>query len=120
MLGIGSFIDVRDVSAMHIWCAEHPAQSNGQRYLLANGRATPQAAADLLRKLYPDRRGIPVGNPGGDYDPAYRWMEGANSIRSDKARKALGREFIGFETSVKDTVEGFERVYAGYLNEGKS
>ena len=39
-IGLATYIDIRDVSAMHIWCVEHPTASNGQRYLLFN--AAPQ------------------------------------------------------------------------------
>ena len=119
-LGIASWVDVRDVSAVHIWCAEHARASNGQRYLVSTARITPQATADLLRRLYPDRKSIPVGNPGADYDPAYKWLSGGRSIRNQKAREVLGREFIGFEKGTKDTVDVFERVYASYLNEAKT
>lgn len=37
-------------------------------------------------------------------------------LRSDKAKEALGRrDFVGFERSVLDTVEVFEKVYSQYL-----
>lgn len=36
-------------------------------------------------------------------------------LRSDKAKGVLGREFVGFERSVLDTVEVFEKVYSKYL-----
>lgn len=125
-IGTGSYIDVRDVSAMHVWCAEHPAAAAGQRYLLSNGRATPQAVADLLRRssaaLPPGRRAaIPVGTPGAGYEPGYGWPDGWGGLRSEKARRALGvRAFVGFEKSVLDTVEVFERVYGRYLEGAKA
>lgn len=34
-IGMASYIDVRDVAALHIWAALHPDQSNGQRYLVS-------------------------------------------------------------------------------------
>lgn len=110
-IGSGSYIDVRDVAALHIWCAEHPADANGQRYILAKGLAPPQAVADLLRRTYPERKDIPVGDPGTGYDPGYGWLKGGVSFQSAKAEKVLGRELIGFEKSVLDTVKVFEEFY---------
>ena len=40
-LGASSYIDVRDVARLHIWCMEHPSESCGQRYIATNGRGTP-------------------------------------------------------------------------------
>lgn len=116
MIGTGSIIDVRDVSALHIWCAENPSKSNGQRYLLTNGRATPQAIADILRRAYPDRKGLPAENPEKDYEADYSWPKAGMSFQETKAKDVLGRDFIGFEKSILDTVEAFERSYARYLN----
>lgn len=116
VIGTGSIIDVRDVSAMHIWCAENPSRSNGQRYLITNGRATPQAIADVLRKAYPDRKGLPAEIPEKDYVADYSWPKGGVSIQETKAKGALERDFIGFEKSIIDTVEAFEHFYPSYLN----
>lgn len=105
---------------MHIWCAEHPTASNGQRYLLSNGRAPPQAIADVLRKEYPERRNkIPEGKRGEGYDADYSFGKkwgGGLVLRNDKAKQALGREFVGFENSLMDTVRVFEDVYGQYLD----
>lgn len=37
-------------------------------------------------------------------------------LRNDKAKQALGREFVGFEKSLMDTVRVFEEVYGQYLD----
>lgn len=37
-------------------------------------------------------------------------------LRNDKAKQALGREFVGFEKSLIDTVRAFEEVYGQYLD----
>lgn len=37
-------------------------------------------------------------------------------LRNDKAKEALGRELVGFEKSVLDTVRVFEEVYGQYLD----
>lgn len=112
-IGGAGYIDVRDVARMHVWAMEHPEQSNGQRYLLSNGKAPPQAAADLLREKYPDRD-IIVGEPGKGYTPDYWFVKGESSMVSTKALKSLGVDrFIMYDRSVLDSVEAFERQWPG-------
>lgn len=117
--GIGgqAYIDLRDVSALHIWCMEHPEASNGQRYIATNGKGTPQAIADILRRAFPDRC-IVVGEPESDYVPGtYDYPNGKRSTRATKAYKAMGVEsFIGFEKSILDTVKSFEEKWPGLAN----
>ncbi|KAI1617733.1 dihydroflavonol-4-reductase [Exophiala viscosa] len=114
-IGGASYIDVRDVADMHIWCVEHPDQANGQRYLMTNGKAPPQAAADFLREKFPDRD-IVEGTPGLGYRKDDYWfVEGEPSLVANKAYKALGVErFIRYDKSILDTVEAFERRWPGY------
>ena len=112
-IGGAGYIDVRDVARMHIWAMEHPERSNGERYLLVNGKAPPQAAADLLRQKYPDRD-IVVGNPGQGYAPDYWFVKGEPSLVSTKAYKALGKEsFIRYDKSVLDSIDAFEKQWPG-------
>ena len=116
--GIGgqSYCDVRDVAKFHIWCMEHPAESNGQRYILANGKGTPQATADVLRRDFPDRE-IVLGNPGSDYVPgSYDWPAKGRKTPAYKAWRTMGVEdfgFIGYEKSILDTVKAFEERWPG-------
>ncbi|KAL2419328.1 hypothetical protein ABEF95_009882 [Exophiala dermatitidis] len=112
-IGGAGYIDVRDVARMHIWAMEHPDQSNGQRYLMVNGKAPPQAAADLLRAKFPERD-IIVGNPGQGYIEDYWFPEDESNLVSSKAYKALGVDrFIRYDKSILDTVEAFERQWPG-------
>jgi nucleoside-diphosphate-sugar epimerase len=112
-IGGAGYIDVRDVARMHVWAAEHPAQSNGQRYILSNGKAPPQAAADLLRKTFPERD-IIVGEPGKGYTPDYWFVAGEASTVATKAYQALGVErFIPYDQSILDTVAAFEDHWPG-------
>ncbi|KIX10295.1 uncharacterized protein Z518_01377 [Rhinocladiella mackenziei CBS 650.93] len=112
-IGGAGYIDVRDVARMHVWAMEHPEKSNGERYLLSNGKAPPQAAADLLRKTYPERD-IVVGHPGRGYTPDYWFVKGESSMVSSKAYQALGvQRFISYDKSILDTVEAFERHWPG-------
>lgn len=109
--GIGgmSFVDVRDVALLHKWCIEHPKESDGERYICTNGKGTPQAVADILRKHYPER-GIVEGEPGKDYAADYWWPVGEASMIASKAYGAMGVEkfAINFDQSVLDTVRAFE------------
>lgn len=120
-IGMQSYVDVRDVSALHIWCMEHPDESNGQRYIAANGKGTTQAAADILRRAFPNRD-IVVGEPESDYVPGtYDYPAGKRSLRATKAYKAMGvKSFIGFEQSILDTVKSFEERWPGLANNVKN
>lgn len=107
-IGSQSYIDVRDVSAIHIYAAEHPKEANGVRYLAAAGRGTMQAAADILRKGYPERD-IVVGEPGSDYEVGYGFARDGYKFYSTRMEEALGRGLIGFERSVLETARVLER-----------
>ncbi|KAL8732592.1 MAG: hypothetical protein Q9181_003874 [Wetmoreana brouardii] len=116
-----SYISLHDTSYMHIHAALHPASCNGHRFLLAAWRAPPQALADFIRTIRPQWRDrIPEGTPGEGYAKGYGWMESGVSIDCERARKALGlgeggKEWMGWEESVRETVEGLERWYRKYL-----
>lgn len=110
-IGAQSYVHVDDVANLHIWCMEHPLESNGQRYLAANGTGTTQAMADILRQHYSDRD-IVVGKPGSNYVEGYRFVPGKRTYISTKAYKALGVEeygLTGFEQTVLETVRSFEQ-----------
>lgn len=118
-IGGAGYIDVRDVARMHVWAAEHADRSRGQRYLVANGKAPPQAAADLLRLTFPERD-ILVGEPGKGYSPGYDFVKGESSLFSGKAMQALGvDEFIKYDKSVLDTIEAFEKQWPGLASSWK-
>ncbi|KIW17388.1 hypothetical protein PV08_04582 [Exophiala spinifera] len=118
-IGSAGYIDVRDVARLHVWAMEHPARSDGQRYLVANGKAPPQAAADLLRERFPDRD-IVVGNPGEGYTPDYAFVDGEPSMVSTKALDALGVDgFISYDRSILDTVDAFEKQWPGHAKNFK-
>lgn len=112
-IGGASYIDVRDVAALHIWCMEHPEQSGGERYLMTNGKAPPQGMADVLRDtLFKDdekvKDRIIVGEPGAGWVEGFGWPDYEPTVKATKAYKAMGVErFRGFDESVLDTVMAF-------------
>lgn len=113
-IGGATYIDVRDVSDLHIFAALNPKQSDGQRYLATNGKAPPQATADILRKKFPERD-IIEGEPGKGYVQGSYWFpEGESTAVATKAYEAMGVErFIGFEQSILDSVQAFEDRWPG-------
>lgn len=102
---------------MHVYAALHPSECDGLRYLLAAGRATPQALADVLHKIRPQWKGrIPVGEPGNGYVEGYTWMEGGVSVDCGRGKISLGGgDWMGYEQCVKETVEAFEKHYHDFL-----
>ncbi|RMZ92608.1 hypothetical protein DV736_g157, partial [Chaetothyriales sp. CBS 134916] len=116
-IGIASYIDVRDVAALHVWAAVgEPGKADGQRYIATNGKAPPQAIADILRARFPERKAeIIEGEPGKGYvHGTYWWVDGEARAEANKAYEALGVDrFRGFEDSILDTVEAFEKQWPG-------
>ncbi|KAI1267533.1 NAD(P)-binding protein [Xylariaceae sp. FL1019] len=109
--GYGTHVDVRDVARMVEWAASHPEVAGGQRYLVGgNGNAAvPQAAADILREAYPERREIiPLGEPGKGYLPGLKPDPKAAVPDSTKAIEATGQEWIPYEKIVLDAAKMFE------------
>ena len=72
-LGAGCYIDVRDVARMQVWAAEHPLHAGGKRYVLGDGRAGSQAAADILNGKFPGR-GMKKGTPGEVSDAVFSFL----------------------------------------------
>ena len=109
-------MSLQDTSLVHLYVATHPAEAGDTRYLLAAGRAGPQAIADILRRAYPDRSSIiPKGTPGKGYGKEYGWDdengERVFSVDCGGAQQILGRELSGFEEIVLDTVRGFQEAW---------
>ncbi|KAH7312962.1 hypothetical protein BKA65DRAFT_600504 [Rhexocercosporidium sp. MPI-PUGE-AT-0058] len=119
-IGSGGFVDVRDVSFLHIWAYEHPAQSDGERFCAVQGFGPLQAAADVLRVAYQGTRigdGIPRGSPGTGYKGydegtgrvgRLDYEEGALRVSGEKAERVMGVRYRDFETSVLDTAKILE------------
>ena len=109
-IGTAGCIDVRDVATVHVWCATHPAEAANHRFFTTAGRGTNQAAADILRKAYPDRAEvIPKGEPGSDYEADYGFLRDGPSYENEMAKKAVGGEFIRYDQSIRDSAKALER-----------
>jgi len=108
--GSSGYVDVRDVGRIVVFAAEHPAETDGHRYLASAHYAGAQAVADILRKAYPARKDIiQAGTPGQDYYPGYKF--GGEKVHdSSKVVKTTGQDFIPFETTVLDTAKAFESL----------
>ncbi|KAI0422719.1 hypothetical protein F5X98DRAFT_325031 [Xylaria grammica] len=109
--GHGSHVDVRDVARITEWAASHPEIAGGERYILGGGGnvGVPQAAADILRAAYPDRRNIiKEGTPGEGYLPGYAIDPKGANIDGSKAVKATGQGWIPYDKLVLDTAKFFE------------
>jgi nucleoside-diphosphate-sugar epimerase len=103
-IGTGSYVDVRDVAAVHLFAVENPKISNHKRYITIAGKAPPQAIADNLHKLYPERSNImPKGNPGEGYEPGtYGWPKGGISVIPELVNEDIKIQWIPFEKSIAE------------------
>ncbi|KAI8955570.1 hypothetical protein F4801DRAFT_528257 [Xylaria longipes] len=109
--GYGTHVDVRDVARMTEWASSHPEIAGGERYIVGgNGNVgVPQAAADILRKAYPERRDIiQEGTPGEGYLPGYAADPMGVRVNSSKAIKATGQGWIPYDKMVIDAAKLFE------------
>ncbi|KAI5917296.1 hypothetical protein F4810DRAFT_62281 [Camillea tinctor] len=111
--GYGYHVDVRDVARVIFWAATHAETAHGQRYILGGGEGcygTPATAAAVLRGAYPERRGT-IWLEGGCVEKS-EWgrvpPEEETRIVGDKAVRATGQGWIGYEAMVLDAARVFE------------
>jgi nucleoside-diphosphate-sugar epimerase len=108
---INAGVDVRDVAELIRYAAEHPDDTNGERYIANGFRSHPQAIADTLREeLKNDKKAlerIAVGKPGEGYGDEV-WNKEVQ-INAEKGRAVLEKgEWIQLKESIVDTVKMFE------------
>ncbi|KAI0446473.1 NAD(P)-binding protein [Xylaria telfairii] len=109
--GYGTHVDVRDVARMTEWASSHPEIAGNERYIVGgNGNVgLPQAAADILRQAYPERRHIiKEGTPGDGYLPNFAADPQGVQVNSTKAVKATGQDWITYDKMVLDSAKLFE------------
>lgn len=113
-LGLPQVVDVRDVSQLLRYSAEHPEETNGERYIASASASHPQAIADILREELKNdvkalQRILP-GTPGQGYTKDYQSIQGQGEfyVDSSKAKKLLeGQQWIPYQQSVIDTAKTF-------------
>jgi nucleoside-diphosphate-sugar epimerase len=104
-----SYVDVRDIARVVVYGVDHGDKTNGERFLLTRGIVPPQAAADILREAYPNRRDIiKEGTPGQGYLPGYAYPE-SKIIDGSKAVRATGQDYYSVEQTIIDTAKFLEK-----------
>lgn len=94
-----TFVDVRDVALAHLRAMTVP-EAGGNRFYIVGGHFSNKRIADVIRKSFPDLAArLPLGDTQDDF-PADVY-----GFDASKSKKVLGLEYIGFEKSVKDTVQ---------------
>jgi nucleoside-diphosphate-sugar epimerase len=104
--GSTPYSDIRDIADVYLWCAEHPLEADGQRYLVVAGHGPRQAIYDILRKHYPERADIiPRGNPEFQYNKDWTFDLDGVRFDSSKVKSHTGLKFRSYEETVVDTAE---------------
>ncbi|KAM0811824.1 hypothetical protein AB5N19_12180 [Seiridium cardinale] len=107
--GFGAYVDIRDVARLVLFGVQNGQDTDGERYLAVKGWASPQAAADILRRERPELRDIvKEGAPHSNYLPDFKFPPQAPHVDGSKAVKATGKDWISFETTVLDAAKAFE------------
>ncbi|OKL62335.1 hypothetical protein UA08_02287 [Talaromyces atroroseus] len=112
-LAAGAYVDVRDIASIVTYAVEHPSEVAGGRFPLVAGSGPPQAIADILRDVLPERHHlIPEGQKGKGYKPG-TWGFGSDTVSfSSKLIENVTKiDWIPFDRSIKDTVKSFQDVF---------
>ncbi|KAH7138109.1 hypothetical protein B0J11DRAFT_513605 [Dendryphion nanum] len=109
--GLPHVVDVRDVAKLTLYPIEHPAETNGERYIASAAVGHPQAVADILRNEFPEAKDrIREGTPGQGYKKGFEADETlVNPVDGGKGEKALGG-YIKYEKSVVDTAKALKAL----------
>ncbi|KAK0648371.1 hypothetical protein B0T16DRAFT_370772 [Cercophora newfieldiana] len=100
-----AYVDVRDVARLVVFGVDHREKANGERFIVASSWSPPQAVADILRRVYPERKEIiKEGTPGAGYLEGYKFTKKL-VYDGSKAVKLTGQGWIPWEKTVVDTVE---------------
>ena len=108
--GTHSFVDVRDVARIHLWCMEHPNQSSDKRIRAAVGLEPPQVVVDILRQAYPERDDIILQRKTGRRDlPHSVLIEGGTFVNGVQASQLATMKYMPLKQSILDTAKVMER-----------
>ncbi|CAE6452307.1 unnamed protein product [Rhizoctonia solani] len=98
------WVDVRDIALAHVLAIESTAAAN-QRYLIAEGKYSPQQVIDYMWEKYPERakeKNISKGTPGK------MWPDGGVfDVDTTKSQRDLGLKYRSLDESLNDT---FSRI----------
>jgi nucleoside-diphosphate-sugar epimerase len=99
------FVGVDEVALGHVRAIEKGYESNGERFLLVNGKYSGQLIVDLMRKNYPERKDIiEEGIPG-------QYATTPNRVDGSKATRVLGIKYHDLETLLNQTIESAKHVF---------
>lgn len=103
------YVDVRDVARAVVFGIQKPEIADNERYLLSEGFLFPQAAADVLRKHFPESHDrIKAGNPGEGAESAAAAAKGA-TVDGSKLVRASGQDYFAVDQTIVDTVKALEK-----------
>lgn len=103
--GSFSWVDVRDVAAMHVAALEK-SEADGQRFIAAAGRYSNSEIASIIKKHFPSLQ---------DKLPEHIELESSKAgygIDNSSAEKILGVKFRDLAHAVVDTVDSLLKVEA--------
>lgn len=110
LAGFAWYVDVRDVAFLVVKATEKGTELDGERILSSAHYGPPQAAADILREAFPEKRDfIKEGNPGEGYKPRFKPL-GEQDVDGSKAVKVMEREYLPYEATVIDAAKMFEKL----------
>lgn len=99
------FVDVRDVALAHVRAMERP-EAAGKRFFVTAGHFSNKELVEVVRKNFPELKGIPSEHvAGGNYPEG-----GVYGFDNSRVQKVLGIQFKGLEKSVVDTVNSLKSV----------
>lgn len=102
------WIDVRDLALCHVRAIEQADAAN-KRFFITAGKFSNKEIAQVVAKNFPEYKDKLPGKEtsGGDYPP-----EGFFKWNNARARELLGKDFIGFDKTIVDTVKSLQAVGA--------
>jgi nucleoside-diphosphate-sugar epimerase len=119
-IGTASFVDMRDVAAVHLWALEHPEMADGERYIASSGFAPTQGMVDLMREQFPGNSHIALGEPGKGYVGGIDYCQQRVPVWYPKdriqmcgikAHKVMQIRWRTLGETVRDTVLAFQEFY---------
>lgn len=104
--GTFTWVDVRDLALCHVLAIEK-AEASNNRFFVVAGFFNNREIAGILRKQYPEYKGVlpTADTPGGDYPDG-----GVYKVNNSRVRDVLGVEWRSLEDCIRDTVISLHTV----------